>query len=460
MSLQAAAFILLSIIVIIISTDLFYKASGTLSLRKLNPISSVYFFLTGFSVIGTSLMVAGLWSHHMDRYVRHWNSYLIAWLLLMILMIIFPILVLGFNKIVRYKPQEFKSYLKKPLAPVFSDRSAYVTVLIASSVCLGSVIYTFATIGITNTPMWGLFFKDLSTQELEVARILATSAFPGNSFIKNLFAITLTPVISYIAFVYARKTRQAKWIVLFLALFIASTVMSFWDLQKAPILIYWGTFLYLNIYYGTNIKVKHLAIFGLISFVGIVLMYVFIAGSSLEKIFSTEGPINRLMLTSAMGLVLHLEIYTYRSLPLKGASLQSFIGKLAGFDKAIRSGRDVMEHVNFEGVMSGTAGVYNGLFLGEAYANWGQLGVWTAMIHVPLLFALMHFIFMRLQKNAFTVSLYTYLSVRFLFTLHGGYTDYIFSTAWLAVILTVLAMVIFGKVLDKISGWNKTLSKS
>lgn len=424
-------------------------------MRKLNPISSAYYFLMGFSVIGTSLMVSGLWNHYMDRYVRHWQSYLIAWLLLMVLMIVFPSLVILFNKLFKHQPEGFKAYLTKPLEPVISDRTAFVTLSIASAVCLAAVVYTFAVIGVTNTPMWALFFKDLTPQELAVARINATSAFPGNSLIKNIFAITLAPVISYIVFVYARKTREKKWALLFIPLFIASTVMSFWDLQKAPILIYWGTFLYLNIYYGTDVKIKHLVLFGLVASVGIVLMYVFISGSSLQKIFSADGPINRIMLTSAMGLVLHLEVYTYRALPLKGASLRSIAGKLAGFDQTIRSARDVMGHVNFEGVMKGMAGVYNGLFLGEAYANWQQAGVWIAMIHVPLLFALMHYVFMRLEKNPFTVSLYTYLSVRFLFNLHGGYTDYVLSTDWLAVIATILAMVLFGKLLDKLTGWSK-----
>lgn len=456
MSLQSSAFIVLSCIVIIFSTRLFYQAAGTLSLRKLNPISSTYYFLMGFSVIGTSLMVSGLWNHYMDRYVRHWQTYLIAWLLLMILMIVFPSLVILFNKLVKHKPESFKTYLTKPLAPLLSDQSAFVTMAIASAVCLGAVIYTFAVIGITNTPMWALFFKDLTARELAIARINATSAFPGNSLIKNIFAITLTPVISYIVFVYARKTREKKWFLLFVPLFIAATVMSFWDLQKAPILIYWGTFLYLNIYYGTHVKIKHLVIFGAISFVGIILMYFFISGSSLQKILSPDGPINRLLLTSAMGLILHLEVYTYRALPLKGASLRSVAGKLAGFEETLRSARDVMEHVNFEGVMRGTAGVYNGLFLGEAYANWQQMGVWISMVHVPLLFALMHYVFMKLEKNPFTVSLYTYLTVRFLFNLHGGYTDYVLSTDWLAVIATVLAMVIFGKILDKVTGWGQT----
>ena len=126
-----------------------------------------------------------------------------------------------------------------------------------------------------------------------------------------------------------------------------------------------------------------------------------------------------------------------------------FNNLIFGYDEVVRSGRVVMNTVNYRGIREGTAGVYNGLFLGEAYANFGQLGVAIASIHVPIVFFLVSFIFTRVRKPPITIALYAYLTVQLLMTINGGYFDYFYSTIFLAVILTGVAMEIFIRILRK-----------
>lgn len=116
-----------------------------------------------------------------------------------------------------------------------------------------------------------------------------------------------------------------------------------------------------------------------------------------------------------------------------------------------------MEVVNFDGIRNGTAGVYNGLFLGEAFANFGMLGIFIAMIHVPIMFFLMNFVFVKLKKTPITLALFAYFTVSFLFTLHGGYTDYIWNTMWVLVVIIGIMMTVFIKFLEKINFRKKNV---
>lgn len=449
MSLDQLMFLFISLVVVGLGTFLFYKASGTLSLTKLNPISLVYYFLMVFSVIGTVLIVLNVDRHHMARYVRHGNVRTTAWLLVMGLMVTFPGVVLLLNKVFKYDPVKEGNYLQKPVTSRVSSRSAFITLSIATAVCVAAVIYTFIITGIDRIPVVALL-RGADEKTMAFLRNDVGVNFAGNQYLRNIFAIGLTPLISYIAYVYARKEKGIKWWALLVVLFVSSCAILFYDLQKAPILIYLATFFIVTIFYGDRMKWWYYAILGAVAVAGIVVMYAVIAGSSLDKIFSMEGPINRIVLTSAMALVLHLEVFTYRTGLLAGASLPGFIvRRFFGLPESVRSGRIVMETVNKIGIKSGTAGVYNSLFLGEAYANFGNWGILLSMLHLPLLFFLLRFVFTRLKKTPMTVALYAYLTMEMLMGLHGGYTDYVINVMWIVVILVVVAMSLFETGLDR-----------
>lgn len=114
-----------------------------------------------------------------------------------------------------------------------------------------------------------------------------------------------------------------------------------------------------------------------------------------------------------------------------------------------------MQEVNFLGARAGTSGVYNGLFLGEAYANYGPVGLLISSIHVPILFALLNIIFNRIKKTPITIAMFTYFTMNFLMTLYGGYFDYVFSSIWTIIIIVSLAMTLFIKIGSKIKFFNK-----
>ena len=451
LSLQDISLFIMTVILTVLSISLYKKAAGTLSLIKLSPISLTFYFFLVFSVIGTTLVAMGNEYHHMMRYMRHGDIKILAWFLVMILFVSFPAIILGLNKLFKYNPMSFHKYTEKKVSLSINRDAEFIALAIATVLCVGAVVYTFLKIGISDNPLLNAIRGADSTQ-LAFLRNKANNMFPGNEYIRNIFAVGLTPIISYMAYILLRETKQKRFLALFGILFIAGNLIAIYNLEKAPILIYWGTFVILSLFYGDKLKWRYLIALGILAAAAIVVMYVVIAGSPLSKIFSFAGPINRIILTTPIAFILHLEVFTYRSLLLGGASVPGVVGRIFfGNDNVIRSGRAVMEVVNFEGIRNGTAGVYNGLFLGEAFANFGNLGIFIALIHVPIMFFLMNLIFVKLKKTPITIALFAYYTVSFLFTLHGGYTDYIFNTMWVIVAVVGAAMTIFIKVLEKIN---------
>lgn len=454
LSLQDYSILIVTLIMVFLSIQLYQKASGTLSLVKLSPISLTFYFILVFSVIGTTLVAMGNENHHMMRYMRHNDIKILAWFLVMILFVSFPAIINLLNRVFKYKPQYYHEYTQKKTILSKNRDAEFIAMLIASILCVGAVIYTFVMIGLDENPLYNAI-KGVDSSQLAFLRNKVSNHFPGNDYIRNVFAKGLTPVISYMVYILMRETKQKRFIFLFILLFITGNLIAIYDLEKAPILIYWATFVILSMFYGDKLKWRYLIALGLLGSVAIVVMYFFIVGSSLEKIFSFDGPINRIILTTPIAFILHLEVFTYRSLLLNGASIPGIVGKMFfGNDTVVRSGRAVMEVVNFEGIRNGTAGVYNGLFLGEAFANFGNIGIFIALIHVPIMFFIMNTVFVNLKKTPITLALFAYFTVSFLFLLHGGYTDFIWSTMWILVIIVGLAMSFFIKFLEKINFRN------
>ena len=88
-----------------------------------------------------------------------------------------------------------------------------------------------------------------------------------------------------------------------------------------------------------------------------------------------------------------------------------------------------MEYFNPSAVEEGTAGVMNALFVGEAYANWGLIGVAAAPFVVAFPFSLALGLLLRLRKSPASMTLYLALFIFFTGSIQGGFVDYIYNVS-------------------------------
>jgi oligosaccharide repeat unit polymerase len=355
-------------------------------------------------------------------------------------MVALPLTMYVVSKLVGFRAkEEFHSYWNAPITEVFTTKKSkqefYWLFCILSVVSLGSVIYTaWKTPSI---PIFSLLHHtDTSAATL---RIEAKESFAGSVYIKNIFAIGLTPILSLIAYVYALKTKELRWRVLFALLFVAAVFIQVYDMQKAPLLFYLLMVLLVRMYVGkTKLDMKKLVILLSIAALYLVMMYVALGVTDSSAFLSySSGPIGRTILTQIAPMYLYIDRYdaVYPYLEEKG--LPSAILQLYGIDQT-RSSRVLMEEIFPERVKEGTAGVMNTLYVGEAYATFGWAGVVVGTIVLGVFIQFLYILFMRLPKHPIFLSLYVYFSINIPRAMVGGFFDLLVNPVWMTIVLLVV----------------------
>ncbi|MCM1992499.1 O-antigen polymerase [Oceanirhabdus seepicola] len=430
--------ILIILVVFSISTYLFRKASGTLALNKLNIVSYIYYLFMITAFIGGSLIFLGFREHYLIKSMMINDSTInITFMFIMYCAIMLPLTMVIFFRIFKANSKkEYNNYLKKDIIIEY-EREAFLLISLASILCILLSVYMFIKMG--RVPLVDLVFNrgaDTGTLRHEI-----TSTLYLNPYIKNLFILTLTPLLSYFTFIYANITRDKKWIMLFALLFVTSIFVKTYDYSKSPVVFYMVIFIFIHILIYGKISNKLLIPCG-IGCVGVILFMYARSGFNMENLFDIyNGPIGRTIFTSIGTLFLHFDLFPTFLPFLGGRSLSPTVMSLLTENMThIRSGRVVMEFYSPFRVHAGTAGVMNSNFMGEAYANFGYSGALLAPIYVGILLALAYFVFLRMKKKPDNIMIYIALVVFFSTTLNGGFSDYVYN---FNIIFIIIGLIVF-----------------
>lgn len=166
-----------------------------------------------------------------------------------------------------------------------------------------------------------------------------------------------------------------------------------------------------------------------------------------------NGIIGRTVFTQFGTLCMHFEVFTEYIDFLHGRSLSPSILSIMGMDAGshVRSGRVVMEMYNPLGVYEGAAGVSNTIFIGEAYANWGIIGIIFSIVWISLILTICFICFMKLKKNSVTVAYFAILTQQLVITLQGGFADYIYNATSVFNILGLIVLYYLPNIFNYIS---------
>ncbi|WML46108.1 O-antigen polymerase [Neobacillus sp. PS3-40] len=441
-------YLLLWLIVLGGSVYFFKKSAGTLSLLKpnINSIIFYYSFLVS-SYLGTLLIAMGIDDYYMINRLTHEENRWIGFYAISFVMLFFPFVMFLVSKLVGFDAKkEFNGYLEKDISLPFSEKNEFFLLFaMISFVSLAAIGYTF--LKTAHVPILELILRrtDLSPGEL---RIEAQRNFGGNVLIRNIFAIGLTPILSLIAYVYSVKTNEVKWKLLFLALFAGAILINVYDLAKSPIFFYIIMFLLLRMYIGNlHFNWRRLTAWGFTGFVILIGMYIVVQGvTSLESYLSyNHGPIGRIIFAQIAPTYLHLDTFPDSVPFLKGESLPASLINLFDMEQ-VRSARLVMARVFPEKIEEGTAGVLNTLFIAEAYANWGYIGILAGTFYVATFVQTMYIVFLKLPKNPVFLSLFIYFSVNIPRTLVGGFTDFLFNPIWVMITCLFVGILLFIRI--------------
>lgn len=430
------------LIVFMIFTLLFYKAAGTLSLKKINIISFSYYSIVFFSYIGASLVYLGSREHYLIKKVLDEGVIDKTFYILVYSIIALALGVITFNKIfckgkIKVKYQE---YIAREINDTGDGKNIFLAILAVSLICLAATIYVFWNIGYV--PLLKIFDPgfDKATARIEISR-----GFQGNIYIRNLICLTITPLLSYISYIYYRVTRKRKWLYLLGIQIVLCILVKTYDFSKSPVLNYLIGFYLIEVVLGNIKSLKKIIALGIIIAGIIIIQY---GGFNNLQSFLTiyTGPAGRILMTQIATLFLHVQAFPNQIPYLEGASLPTILATLMGKDQSwIRSGRVVMEIYNPTGIENGTAGVMNTIFVGEAYANWGWMGVFIAPVIVSAIIAFIFNYTLKSEKTPVNIIMYLSLFQIFVGCLQGGFIDFLYNASVIVVIMVLKGIQILGK---------------
>ena len=452
---------ILVLLVLILYCFLFKKAAGTLKITKMNVVTFVFLSILFFELIGGSLIYLGFNDHYLIRKIRLDTTIDKTYYILAYTSLIIPIIIILCNKYI-FKIDKTKKNNKKDLQITYfskleenvqigskeNRKKMFYIVLVLIIICAISIIYVFSCIGYI--PIIKLLDEnfDFATERINISR-----AFEGNVYIKNIVMLALTPMISYLAYIYMRVTKQTKWKVLFVILLILSILALTHDFSKASILYYLLFFLIIEITLGTNFKLKTiipiLCIFAII----VVVLYELIMGYNQSLLSISSGPLGRIIITQVSALFLHIDGFPEFIPYIEGHSFPKLlVGFLGEGDYSIRSGRLVMEEYSSASVANGTAGVMNTLFVGEAYANFGMVGVILSPILVGIIFSGILAWFIKSKKDPINMLIYIEAFIVFKDVLQGGFVDFIYNIKFIALLAVLVGIKLIIKLTTKKGG--------
>lgn len=443
-----------AILIIGLSTYAFKKASGTLKVNLINISSFAFYILMAFEFIGITLIYLGFRDHYIIKELNDNSVINVTYWSMAYVMVLLPIVMILANRFI-FKIKNMKeTYIDNIKKEVILENSKvqqriFILVTLALIICFIAMIYVFYCIGYF--PLLKYFDSnfDFATERININR-----NFAGNVYIKNIIMIFLTPVLSYIAYIYMRTTKEKKWIILFIISFILSLIVKTYDFSKGPVIYYICYFFIIEVMLGKTFKLKKILPYLIIAIVLILVLYYVIMGYN-GSIFSlTTGPVSRIVMSQAGALLLHFDAFPDKTDYLNGHSFPPFTKILFGDGEYdVRSGRSVMEVYFPENVDDGTAGVMSTAFLGEAYANFGFVGVAISPIIVGLIFSAILCIYLKSKKTPLNIILYLECFIIFTTVLNAGFVEFFYNVQF---VLTL--MVIFGlKILSSESLKEKTI---
>jgi oligosaccharide repeat unit polymerase len=428
--------IFLSALVVCLSAYLFRLSSGSLSLTNLNMMSFLFWVdLLGVSYIGSVIILLFQnteFNDLVDNLLGGYETKLKVWIFISYTMLAFPIGMWLAKLLWNYKVGEFGRYRQKAIIPLFSPRDSYIRLplYVLSVLSLAAVVYTYILIGFIP------FLKASQLNETEVMQLRSSVDihFGGNVYFKNVFGMILTPVLTYVSFAYYRVTRSRKDLFWFLLMLAATFFMLTYDLSKSPFVRFLCGFVFFRILTG-RVKAGRILWYGAIGIILLVISFVAfgrISGSGNLLFSYNTGISGRVLISQVSSLYRHLEIFPADH-PFIGFSSMSQV--IPFLHPSERSPRIVMEIVSPSWIESDMGGMYNTLFIGEAYGNFGLAGIILSPLWVGFLIQSFFVCLVRAKKAPLWLGVFTYFSYNS--SLTGGINEYIYNARVL-----ILAVII------------------
>lgn len=259
-----------------------------------------------------------------------------------------------------------------------------------------------------------------------VIRADITHKFKKFNFLKEIVQIG-SIIVSYKWFVINRIVQNKFTKIFYNISLILVFLMLTHKLEKGPLVFYLLGYVYL--YKMLNVKINLKFVISFLVLILLILMYIY--NDWLQLLFSFRGEVlftgiaGRFLVGPTMGFYLMLEAFPLKHEFLGLGSFSSTFSGALGLPDYDRAAKLIQYYYNSSQVRNGTAGVINTYYLGEAWANFGYIGVLVSPIIVGLTSVLSFRLISGVRKSVNAVA----ILAAFTFTalLYGGFNDYLYN---------------------------------
>ncbi|MGB9859404.1 MAG: hypothetical protein ACPLQP_05660 [Moorellaceae bacterium] len=394
-------------------------------------------------LVGSTIVVNNWERHYIISTIEDSMVRLTVYLISVFLIVGYPLIGLFVNAVLNFDPhKEVKEYFKKPLCSVIEPKDRAMAMVFFLFLVGSIIVVMHIYLAMPAFPL------DVVLHGTDLEKALFRSKmrfdFEGNIYVYNLYGKTLIPVLSFISVAYTSLLpRKIIWRFYSFLLIVLSMLALTADLQKAPLLLYFIGLFVLWTWLKGGFNFSRMFFLSLISMAVIIVLYVTFSGSD-SLIVGIRSALYRLMLGQIGPLYIFFDYFPDKHSFVIGGDLPEWMTDILGIEHTNTS-RMIMEYFNPEGIKAGTAGLMNTIFIGQAYANFGPLGVAIFAIYI---FALLQFIFIafiRLPKTPIFVGVFAYLTTEVPMMLMRGALEFVYNPRFLFLVLTLSIIVLFSR---------------
>lgn len=416
--------VLVSLITLYLSFRLFEKGAGTLSPLRLNTISYVFYVqIVLMTFVGSVFVACNLLDFHYLVQPVSDSTKIYAWLGVLYSMIAMPLAMIALNFVFKVNTrQEFYEYIHKPVYFRQGPLLSFCVLLLFTSISFLVLLYTLTSS--EHVPFFTILKGDLA--QAAIQRVEVRRNFEGSEYIRNLLGYLMMPIFTYYAAIHAFEKKGLIYWLFFIFNFLMAAFLLVYDTQKAPIVFFILGFLILYTLLRGGVSRKKFIIFFTVAISLIAFGYTLTTETAFwAQITNYDSALwGRIFITEYGGYLLSLELFPDTiTQPTWYIGLPSFILDSLGL-KNEESARLLMKYINPTGVSTGEANLISSYYLGEAWANYGLIGILLAPFIVGVIVQSVHIFLLKKPKEPLTMAFYSYMTVKWL--LSSGFTNFLY----------------------------------
>lgn len=430
--------ILVSAFIVLISFRMFQRSFGTMNVTRYMPFMHLFYFqILVMTIIGAEFLYAGIYGQALKDFGTTRESIRTALFVVWYATLLLAVCLYLF---LRNTHEQTRIFWNTGLikSDTHTDREFLFVCTLVSVFC---VVYFC----MYDAPIFQLLKGTLG--RTLIARVGYVRNFEGSYLIKNVLGESVSVLVAYITYLYYLANKTMYWRVLALVNFFCGIFIAGANLSKSGIVVFLIPYIFLMVCNGRKLPIRKLMFFGALGVGVLIVMYSVQRRDSggWRILFNFhEGPIGRILYMQIQSLPVYFMVfpamhpYTWG----KGIALLRFFNL-----PHIEAGRVVATFLEPEGVAAGWVGTANTLYMGDAYANFGWVGVLLSPVLVAFWYAFFYKKLIYDEKTPFN----TAVNITVLYSLTNAYTGgfcsgYIVNTRIIAILLLAGCFSIYKNV--------------